>query len=878
MQLLRYRFPPAWFLTLLLACLLPPGGLGALLAEEGSDRGARGTDETSGAASAVSSTVPGSADLYERSIRPLMLARCVSCHGEDAQEGGLRLDTPAGLASGGRSGPAVLPGRPEGSLLFTAVRYKDTALQMPPDPAEQLTPAELQQVRDWIAAGAELPAGAAGAMKPLVAVDEAEIARGREFWSLRPLVAIQPPLSGAGWAETPIDQFIAAKHSEAGLEPAAEADRRTLIRRVWFDLIGLPPSPADLADCLSDESPAWYERLVDRLLASPQYGERWGRHWLDVARYADSNGLDENLVFGTAFRYRDYVIAALNEDRPFDQFVVEQIAGDLLPARSRQQRHELYVATGFLALGPKVLAEPDAAKLEMDLIDEQIDTIGRAVLGLTLGCARCHDHKFDPVTTADYYAIAGIFKSTRTIENFKIVARWFEHPIPDEAGQKLLDEHRSQVQRLKTIINGYLASVAEPVQLELPLGTPIPGDIEQRLSPLDTQRLTAWRQELAALEKQAPEVPTALGVTEGTVTDVAIHVRGSTESLGRMVPRGVPVVLDQGNAPAFSRSTSGRLEFARWLVSSDQGLAARVLANRIWRWHFGQGLVRTTDNFGRLGEVPSHPELLEWLASELVRSGWSWKTLHRQILLSATYRQSSRCSDLTRSLDPDNRWWSRAPLRRLEAESIRDALLASGQLLDDQQHGSLLNIKNREWVFDHTSRDRTKYDSTRRSIYLPVIRNNLYDVFQLFDYADASVINGHRESTTVAPQALFAMNSRLMQDAARGLADWSQVFARSDRITRAGLVGATAARVMPASYDSASEVARRLDAVFLAALSRRPTIEERELFGQALSDFERVDSRLPSAEYPQNSRPRIEDPWIWICQTVLSTNEFLYVR
>lgn len=655
---------------------------------------------------------------------------------------------------------------------------------------------------------------------------------GARHWAFDPPGQLEvPAVRDQAWPRSPIDRFILAGLEARGLPPARPADRRTLIRRATFDLTGLPPTPDEIDAFLADQSPDAFAKVVDRLLASPAYGERWGRHWLDVARYADSNGLDENVAHGNAWRYRDYVVASFNADKPFDQFLLEQIAGDLLPTNDQTSRHERLIATGFLAIGPKVLAEPDEKKMEMDIVDEQVDTLGRAVMGLTLGCARCHDHKFDPVSMEDYYGLAGIFQSTRTMESFKKVARWHEHSLAsaDELARKA--DHDRRVAELKAEIKalGEKEKAAKPD--------------EAKPSPEAANR----RAELAALEKSAPELPSTMGVAEAKAGDAALLRRGNPLAPGDVIPRRFPAVLAREGEQPFPAGQSGRLELARWLTRPDHPLTARVMVNRIWRWHFGQGIVRSTDNFGLLGERPSHPELLDWLARRFVADGWSVKAMHRLVLLSATYQMSAQRDARAAETDPDNRLFARANVRRLEAEAIRDSALAVAGLLDRTAGGpALAHVKNRGYLFDHTSKDETTYGSRRRSVYLPVIRNHLYDVFQLFDATDATVSNGDRATTTVATQALFALNSDLMMDASERLAD--RLLDRAD-------------------LDDAGRV--RL--LYLTAYSRQPGERELERGKAALAGFE---EELRNAE-PESRRSRA---WALYCHVVLAANEFVFLN
>ncbi|HRJ11529.1 MAG TPA: DUF1549 and DUF1553 domain-containing protein, partial [Prosthecobacter sp.] len=586
-----------------------------------------------------------------------------------------------------------------------------------------------------------------------------DIEQGRRHWAFQPVADVPTPKGGH-----PIDVFLSAKLAEKGLDFAAPADAHTFLRRATYDLTGLPPTPEDTAAFTaahaSDPDRAT-RQLIDRLLASPHYGEKWGRHWLDVARYADSNGLDENIALGTAWRYRDYVVRAFNEDKPFDRFLTEQLAGDLLPARTLAERHEHATATAFLNLGAKVLAEPDKEKLAMDVIDEQLETFGRAFLGMTLGCVRCHDHKFDPVTQADYYALAAIFKSTTSFSSDRMGALSLAHETPlgdfeDFAAVK------SAEQALAAKKKEVAAAQAEA---------------KKKPGPEAEAKVMRLMDEEEAIEKSLPDLPTVISVrdAERLTPQLAIHIRGSHLTLGKKVDRGFIQVMQAAHSPqpALPGSQSGRLELARWLTSPQHPVTARVIANRVWTWHFGRGIAGTPDNFGLLGEAPTHPDLLDWLARWLPANGWSLKDMHRLIMTSRAYRQGGKARARGARLDeadPENRLLSHFPMRRLEAEEIRDSLLAVAGLLDLSMGGKTVPLRNRQFVFNHTSKDATKYDSTRRALYLPVIRNNLYDLFQQFDYPDPAVSTGQRNSTIVSPQALLLMNSPLAEQAARGFA------------------------------------------------------------------------------------------------------------
>lgn len=773
---------------------------------------------------------------FETSIRPLMVEHCLKCHGEKKEWAGLRLDSRAALLRGGDTGAAIVPGKPEESLLIRAVRHVDDDLKMPKE--GKLSDRQIADLVRWVEMGAPFPEA------------EKKGARSRDpnHWAFQPPVEqVVPAVHNNDWPTSELDRFILVKLEAAGVTPAASADKRTLIRRVTFDLTGLPPTPADIEAFLADHSADAYSRLVDRLLDSPAYGERWGRHWLDVARYADSNGLDENIAHGNAWRYRDYVVAAFNRDKPFNRFIVEQLAGDLLPAADEAQRHELLVATGFLSIGAKVLAEVDTTKMQMDIVDEQIEATGRAFLGLTLACARCHDHKFDPIATADYYGLAGIFKSTRTMDSYIKIAKWHENPVATPAELARQAEYDSQHAAKKQAVDAFVAQADKQAKESLAADAKPPDKLDTLYPEATKAELAKLREELAALEKNAPELPAAMGVAEDKIVDVPIHVRGNPLKLGEVALRHTPPVVRGPQSPQFAETESGRRQLAEWLVDPQHPLTARVLVNRVWRWHFGKGLVRTTDNFGLLGELPSHPELLDWLARQFVADGWSLKSLHRLILNSSTYKQSSTAPAEVVARDPENRLFSRAGVRRLEAEEVRDALLAVSGQLDATLGGSLLKVKNRAFLFDHTSIDLSDYTSRRRSLYLPVIRNNVYDLFQLLDFPDPAVPSGDRAATTVALQALLMLNSDFVMASAADLA--GQLLAE------------------PGDDD------HRLSRLYAFAYGREATPAERQANSAFLAE---VDHSAAATEADAAKRKR--QSWNILCHVVVAANEFIYVR
>lgn len=782
---------------------------------------------------------------FEKNIRPLLVEHCYDCHSADYAESDLALDSWDGIVKGGKAGSVLVPGKVEQSLLMTAIRYEDHTLQMPPD--SKLPAAQIALFKEWIERGAPYP----GATKIEPRKDAAiDLSKEREFWAFQPIVdPALPAIENTKWPRAELDFFVLAKLEENKLTPAPPASKRELLRRATLDLTGLPPTVEEMNAFLADESPDAFKSVVERLLASPAYGEHWGRHWLDVARYADSNGLDENVAFGNAWRYRDYVVNAFNKDKPYNEFLREQIAGDLLPYSSTEQQHEQLIATGFLTLGPKVLAEVDKQKMEMDIIDEQLDTLGRGFMGLTLGCARCHDHKFDPILASDYYALAGIFKSTKTMESLKTVARWHENPIPTAADLEKKAAHEKTVADQKAKIDAVVKAANDALVATLEEGAKLPEKPEETYPAETKAELKALRDKLAEIEKAAPVMPSAVGVMEGEPTDIPIHIRGSHLTLGEVVDRRFPLVLvsTEDQQPTIPEDSSGRLELANWMASPDHPLTPRVMANRVWHWHFGRGIVDTPDNFGILGGRPTHPELLDWLSRRLVDSGWSIKQLHREIMLSSTYQMSSEYSEQSAKVDPDNRLLWRFSIRRMAAEELRDSiLLVSGQL-DPTMGGSLLEVENRGYLFNHTSMDATTYDSNRRSIYLPVIRNNLFSPFQLFDYSDASVVLGERPTSTVAPQALFLMNSDFVIESAE-----------------------TFAKLLS---ETTSDDTAKVHAMYDRALNRPAHPSE---LAQATDYLNRFAAAYAAAGMDEDAAR--ESAWSALCQTVLASNEFIYVR
>ena len=1205
---------------------------------------------------------------FESKIRPLLIQHCYECHSSNADEyeGGLSVESRAALLKGGDSGAAIVPFKPSESWLMAAIEYSDDFYQMPPE--SKLPPEVIAVFKKWIEMGAPDPRQAVASSNTAPRVIDFE--QSRKFWAFKtPQRPALPSVKNKAWVSNAIDTFILSELERSELTPAIAADRRTLIRRVTFDLTGLPPTVTEINEFLADTSPLAYESLVERLLASPRYGERWGRKWLDVARYADSNGLDENLAYVNAFRYRDYVVRAWNQDLSFADFLQQQLAGDLLDPQqdaSPQERLDRLTATGFLSIGPKMLACDDGQKMEMDIIDEQLDTMSRAFMGLTMGCARCHDHKFDPIASKDYYALASIFKSTKTMENFNVVAKWHEYPLDTPETKAALEKHNSDVKELddelaaiqiearqtlresqQRLLSKYLISASKFVsvnskpiadghnvignfirdgiavensiaweaekfqrgtlqaettnygkgvgvllyqgfaeydveiedagdyQLELryaavdsrPMvltinGTVVDSDIAahttgtwfadsqtwfvegiyalqagnnviriareegpvphvdkillvkatptsnledltavladtpvtevdglllqeaeeyargsigkippivqntsgtstflnyaeydfeitaagnyrlewlytqaesrggklfvdghlvdsdaanaitgsfqssevkwfvggvfqfaegkhtlrwQRLGTtphfdkialiptsdnvtyhsggdqkslaeievvaaeqgLQTEYLRQWvdfllmavsqrdehlagfllrdrgeqqvafaqlgnaaeqqlvtilsavddasdtiseieddsalqwivtkaiaadgpfrdpqeidklvseksQQAIAAIVKSKatlataqPMVGKAMGVTEGKIEDLPIHIRGNYLTLGEPTQRGFLEVVDQVSDVLIPAEASGRMQLAQWLTDAKHPLTSRVFVNRLWLWHFGNGLQRSPDNFGLLGQRPTNQSLLDWLAVEFIEQGWSIKQMHRLMLLSSTYQMSSTFDSQANTKDPENRLWWRFNRRRLDAEEVRDALLTVGDNLDLQMYGQLLPNTDRAYVTG-TGSKRTTYDFNRRSVYLPILRSALYNVFIAFDFADPSVIQGQRKNTVVTPQALFMMNSKLVQDEASRLAQ----------------------RVL---QDDIKTNAERINALHEIVYGRVATSEDIDKCNQFLQRYREL-----SVQDMDDNVSAAAELVIWqgLCRVLLAANEFAYL-
>ncbi len=737
---------------------------------------------------------------FENKIRPVLVKHCYECHSADSKElgGKLRLDTREGIRQGGESGPVLVPGKPHSSLIVQALKYD--GVEMPPE--KPLPESVVNDFVKWIKHGAADPRLA----KPGEKKEEARTEQ--KLWSVQqPKNSPVPKVKNASWSRDPLDRFILARLESKELKPTRDAEPEVLITRLCYDLIGLPPTREQIENFETEfarNGAIATERLVDKLLAQPQFGERWGRHWLDVARYGESNGndgLSRNPTFPHAWRYRDYVISAFNRDTPYDQFLTEQIAGDLLPSDSPQQSDRHLIATGFLAMAAKP-AKAMNTNFDMDVVADQIDVIGRGVMGLSVGCARCHDHKFDPIPTRDYYALAGLFTSSETM--------W------GVAANETLTAPKTSLHVLKAAPKILPPKDFVETVLVLESNTGKPKAIPKPPWPVGT--------------------PLAMGVRDkAKPADCKINIKGESKSLGKPVPRGFLSACVVENSPAVNPKQSGRLQLAKWLTSETHPLTARVMVNRVWLHLFGEGIVRTPDDFGVYGERPTHPELLDHLAIRFVKEGWSIKKLIRTIVLSRTYQLSSHAEESAFKADAENRLLARHDRRRLDAESLRDSILkTSGQLNLQPGEGSI--IRHRDILVNLAG--NLHQPSNHRSVYLCYLRSSPPPELAAFDLPDFTTVLGQRDISTVPGQALHLFNSPFVIEQA-------EHFART--VIR----------------ESADDEARAAFA-YRTALRREPSSTE-------------LDQALELVQFTQSQLDSQEKAWASLCQALFVANEFRYV-
>ncbi len=938
-------------------------------------------------------------DHFERKVRPLLIEHCYECHSaEHKSKGGLRLDHRDGWQTGGDSGPALKPGDPAASLLLRAISYEDRDLKMPPK--KKLSADHVATLREWIAQGAPDPRDAA---PETAAAEKKQPKDATTLWSFQPLATPtpetqRPAVKDAAWPRDPVDHHLLAALEKTGLAPVNDAAPEALLRRLYFDLTGLPPTPEQLSSFAIRHSS--FEQIVDNLLATPAFAERWAQHWLDLTRFAESSGGGRTLPFKDAWRFRDYVIESLHAGVPLDRLITEHIAGDLMHADSAAERRRQLTATAFLALGPTNYEEQDKGLLRMDIIDEQLETIGRSFMGMTIGCARCHDHKFDPVTTRDYYALAGIFRSTQTLKNYTDnVAKWIDAPLPlDSELEGTMQEKEARLAALDNDLKNAAAAVKklQPKADTLPAGKPIPPEtlpgividetqaelvgpwvastnfpnyigagyvhddkmakgectatftpsipktdryevrvaftssptrdnrvpihilhadgeedlfIDQSVTPPIDSRFVSlgsyrfekdgagfilvsnegtsghvtldavWllspeelakeeksraarnspelaaalaeqkrlEKEIRILAKTGPTRPETMSVQEDEKPEnCPVHIRGNIRNLGPAVPRGFIQAAKIPDAPAIPADQSGRLQLAQWITHPQNPLTARVLVNRVWMHLFGEGLVRSVDNFGATGDAPTHPLLLDHLAHDFMADGWSLKKLVRRLVLTRAYQLASLPAPGSNwqacdQADPENKLLWRAHRRRLDAHALRDAILALSGQLDraflgpnvhadsvDSNSGAAQNLE-----YDYVFTD------TRRSLYAPAFRNKRLEIFEAFDYADINAPVGQRTRSTIAPQALYFLNHPFVIEQSQAAAD--------------------------RQLDQNATDEARLTHLWQATLGRKPTPTEL----QRARDFVTLSASDPADRLRQN--------YAQLIQTLLASADFRFL-
>ncbi len=825
---------------------------------------------------------------FDSKVLPILQERCFECHSHGTKiKGGLALDSRSGWVEGGDNGPAIQPGELEASLLVKAVRYVDAEFEMPPK--AKLPAAEIAILEEWVKTGAHDPRSA-GTAKVKKGIDLAE---GRKFWAFQPVRDPSPPrIEDTQWPLDPLDHFIRAKQEQQGIAPVADADRHTWLRRVSLDLTGLPPTETEVLAFAKDPSPQAFEAVVDRLLSSKAYGERWARHWLDLTGYADMMGTSNNVFAEHAWRYRDYLIDSFNADKPFDELVREQIAGDLMPSQSTEDRAENIVATGFLMVGDIEIVNPDKARMEADHIDTQVNRIGQTFMGMTLGCVRCHDHKFDPIGVEDYYGIAGMLHSSPSSHKMPDMGVWSSlnsTPLPEtpaqlEARKKLEAENEQRIAAWKAeqktlsdekaALTKQLAALGKSTAPASPVAAT--DNAEREIAPApedkttdDKDALTKRRDEVDAQIKKLGETinhaeffkdktPRAFAMGDGSrPADMPVHVRGNPYTPGSIVPRGAVRVASWDAFPAIPAGQSGRLQLAEWLADKRHPLTARVTVNRIWQKLFATGIVPSVDYFGTRGDVPTDPDLLDHLATRFMEEGWSQKTFLRALVLSRTYRLGSANEATAMTLDPGNKLYWRMNRQRLDAEAMRYSMLAAsgelirdgggpGLVLEEPENCGALSLKGVNPP-NYSHRKPRPSQEFERTLYLPVLRNGTAGPDRLrafFDFVNPAEIAGQRNQTIVPTQTLFLLNNDLIRKRAHVLAD----------------------KLIAEEPD---EVAR-LESLWLRVLNRPLSSAERE---EALAFLGSVEPLITTAKV----RPVLDSiKWRELCHSLLASNEFVF--
>ncbi len=697
-------------------------------------------DLTPGAAPVAVSTSPAASlppniasaqeQFFETKVRPLLSAKCYGCH-TGRQAGGLRLDSRKDILAGGMDGPVVDLDHPENSLLIKAVHYTDQALQMPPK--GPLDPGDVAILEQWVKDGLAWPAGSTAVVNPVVTDAD------RSWWSYtKPVKPVIPIVANSKWAYNDIDRFVLAKLDEQKITPVHDADKRTMIRRVTYDVTGLPPTPAEINAYLADKSPNAYAKLVDRLLASKSYGERWGRMWLDVVRYSDTTGEGADFPVPEMYKYRDYVVASFAADKPYDRFIKEQIAGDLLPTTSEPEHWNNIIATGYLA---------NSNRYE-DNVSDAVDNIGYAYLGTSIACARCHDHKFDPIPTADYYGIYGILASTQYSTSGWEDVRYERNMIYRDPSVVKSQQYLDFEAQLKPVADTIRAAH------ELPY-------FDDILPALEARRM--------ALFENAPHFESAYGVREGTPRDEHIQHLGDKKNLGDLVPRHFLQLAGNWQLPT-NTTGSGRMELANWIANPDNPLTARVMVNRLWQGHFGRGIVATPNDYGKRGAAPTNQPLLDYLATDFIAKGWSIKAMQREILLSHTYQLSSDDSEQAEKIDPDAIYLWRHARSRMDAEEIRDAMLVTSGTLDTTPAGPHPFPTQAQGNYSGHAPFHALYETNRRTLYVMTQRTRRHPYLGIFDGPDATMSVAQRDSSITPLQTLYFMNGEFPKQCAGSLA------------------------------------------------------------------------------------------------------------
>ncbi|MCC9600087.1 PSD1 and planctomycete cytochrome C domain-containing protein [Stieleria sp. JC731] len=792
---------------------------------------------------------------FEGRIAPLFEEHCVECHSADDQNGGLRLDHASALSAEVDSGKApIVSGDPKASELIRRVNSDSEDDRMPPD-GPKLTGEEIESLRQWIRSGADWPKQASEDSE-----DEAT-----SHWAFQPRQQVAIPVDETGWASTDIDRLVAARRQKAGLSVAADADPIVLLRRATYDLTGFPPTPAEVDQfensVKQDGLKNAFSQLIERLLASPSYGERWGRHWMDWVRYADTAGDNSDYPIPQAYLYRNYIIDSLNRDVPYDQFVAEQLAGDLMPADTQEQRNRQTIATGYIAMARRFGSLVERYPWHLT-IEDTIDNVGRTMLGMTISCARCHDHKFDPVTTREYYGLYGFFASTQYpfpgIELFQTQQN-FVSLMDDEATKKHLAEYQGKTDQLTKELKKQLERCRDQALVNAEREKDCSIDEKRQMrEQLDGMLIKARHagEKLAGHLKKIPDYPSAYAVSEATPTDARIQIKGEPTRPGGAVGRAFPSVLGgQVLDPEAAKSSSGRLELAQWITAVDNPLFARVFVNRVWQKHFGTGLVASTNDFGLRGDLPSHPELLDYLATEFINSGYSLKQLHRSMMNSRVYQISSIGDEANAKTDPNNRLFWRFNRQRLDAESLRDTLLVlSGQLDPVPQNEPYPFPDKTAWEFTQHHPFKGDYPNHKRSVYQMTKRLTVGTYLQTFDGADPNVCTGQRDQSVTSLQALYFFNDEFLHEQ-------SIAFAKQ-------------------LISEVAEQKQRTTAMFKKVLARQPSEAERELVAQHIRQATTaIDEQQSgkSADLATDVDERELLAWASVVRGMFRLNEFLYL-